>query len=532
MSAPLAPSYIATAAVVAAVVACYRLGVSPTVRTLARHPTLLAAGAAVAVIAPLTLRTSPLPGPLRWFVVFVIALLTWRGVTSDYDVTVPIGPQRRDKLLLLFLAVASCLWAPALLAWIAVYCGRLRGWQHHAMMPVRLLKAYLAWFLVTAVLAPPSSDSTAGLVLMLGCVSLSHYVKPVWSKARLGPRPWSWAWHNRTHYLVASAYSWGWARFLPSRTVSRLLHRAGVIDRPVNVLTMVVEAAGLVAFLDRRLLIAILVATALFNLVIAIASGILFWENVAANLGLAAAVALLPGTDHGTAFGWPPALVALAVILLSAADLLWQPWHLGWWDAPFTARVHWQVETASGATRGLYNDYMCPYEREFGRVEGYFLTDEPVLHGHLGIVWDLRLRDLLVQAGGDPDRLHALKQTYGRPHRDEERSAEHVAFLTTMFTRLNAGTRKSPLPRWLHRLKAPGGQLYRWGDLPAYRGEEPVRRITVRYVERCYLPETGEFVTLADRVVREIALSAPMTDQENTSCARSSSTAAPTSESC
>ncbi|MDH2389382.1 hypothetical protein QCN29_11375 [Streptomyces sp. HNM0663] len=533
MSTPPIPSYVATAAVVAAVVTCYRFGVSPAVRALARYPTPLAVTAAVTVIAPLSLRPSPLPGPLHCFVVSMIALLTWRGTTSDYDVTLPIGPQRRDKLLLLFLAVTSCLWAPALLAWIAVFCGMLRGWQHHAMMPVRLLKVYLAWFLVTAVLAPPTSHSTAGLVLVLGCVSLSHYVKPAWSKARLGPRPWSWAWNNRTHYLVASAYSWGWARFLPSRTVSRLLRRAGVVDRPVNLLTMVVEAAGLVAFLDRRLLIAILVATALFNLVVALASGIIFWENIAANIGLATAFGLLPETGYDTAFGWPAALVALTVMLLSTADLLWQPWHLGWWDAPFTARIHWQVETVSGATRGLYNDYMCPYEREFGRVEGYFLTDEPVLHGHLGIVWDQRLRDLLVQARGDQDRLHQLKQTYGRTHRNEERSAEHVAFLTSMFTGLNAGTRKSPLPRWLRHLKAPGGQLYRWGDLPAYHGEEPVRRITMRYEERCYLPETGDFVLLADRVVREIDLSAPMTNlEDNTTCARSSSTAAPTSESC
>ncbi|MFJ2911552.1 hypothetical protein ACIO8F_19510 [Streptomyces sp. NPDC087228] len=532
MSTPPLPSCVATAAVVAAVVACYRLGVSPAVRALARRPGPLAVSVAITVIAPLALRPSPVPGPLRWFVVSLIALLTWRGATSDYDVTVPTGPQRRHKLLLLSLAVASCLWTPALLPWMAVLCGKLRGWQHHAMMPVRLLKAYLAWFLVTAALAPSPSTSTAGLVLVLGCVSLSHYVKPAWSKARLGPRPWSWAWHNRTHYLVASAYSWGWARFLPSRTVSRLLRRAVVIDRPINLLTMVVEAAGLVAFLDRRLLIATLVVTALFNLVVALASGILFWENIAANIGLATAFGLLSGTEYGTAFGWPAALIALTVILLSAADLLWQPWHLGWWDSPFTARVHWEVETVSGAARGLYNDYMCPYEREFGRVEGYFLTDEPVFHGHLGIVWDRRLRDLLIQARGDPDRLHALKQIYGRTHRDEERSAAHVAFLTAMFTRLNAGTRKSPLPRWLRRFKAPGGQLYRWGDLPAYRGEEPVRRITIRYVERCYLPQTGDFVTLADHVVREIDLGALMTDQENTPCARSSSTAAPTSESC
>ncbi|MBQ1098598.1 hypothetical protein KBY55_21590 [Streptomyces sp. b94] len=500
---------------VAAVVVCYRFAVSPTVRALAHRRSLLLA--AIAAITPTVLavfRPLPDPGPLRWFVVFVIVLLTWQGATSDYDVTEPIEPQRLDKRLLLLLAAAACLWPTALLPWLAVYCGRLRGWKHHAMMPLRLLKAYLAWFLVAMLLGV--SCPAAVLPLILGCVSLSHYVKPAWSKARLGPYPWSWVWHNRTHYLMASAYSWGWARFLRAETVSHVLRRARGLDRPVNFLAMAVEAAGLVAFLDRRLLVAALLATALFNVVVALASGILFWENIGTNLALAITVTLLPGTEYATAFGWPAALIALVVLLLSAADLLWQPWHLGWWDSPFTARVHWQVETISGAKLGLYNDFMCPHEREYGRVLGYFLTDEPVLHGHLGIVWDRELRDLLVQADGDRSQLRVLKQTYGRIQADERQAREHIAFLTRMFARLNAGARKSPLPRSLRHLKAPGGQLYRWGDLPPYRGLEPVRRITIRYEERCYRPATGDFLLLTDRTVQEIDLLAPSTDHGST----------------
>ncbi|UUN25440.1 hypothetical protein KK483_02665 [Streptomyces sp. FIT100] len=531
MQTPPLPAYVGMAATVAGAVGCYRFAVSPAVRAMARRRSVslaLIAGAAPAVL--LAFRPPPDPGPLRWFVVFVIALLTWQGVTSDYDVTEPIDPQRQDKRLLLLLAAASCCWPPALLAWMAAYCGKLRGWKHHAMMPLRILKAYLAWFLVALLCG--ATDSAAGLLLMLGCVSLSHYVKPAWSKARLGPRPWSWMWHNRTHYLMASAYSWGWARFLHTETVSRILRRARGLDRPVNLLTMAVEAAGLVAFIDRRLLIAILVATALFNLAVALASGILFWENISTNIAFAIAVGQLPDAECKTAFGWPAALIALTALLLSAADLLWQPWHLGWWDSPFTARVHWQVETASGAKLGLYNDFMCPYEREFGRVLGYFLTDQPVLHGHLGIVWDRQLRDRLIHADGDPDQLRAIKQTYGRVHEDEKQARDHIAFLTTMFTRLNAGAQKSPLPRSLRHLKAPGGQLYQWGDLPPYRGQEPVRRITIRYQERCYRPATCDFVLITDLAVQEFDLLAPTTDHGSTSCARSSSTAAPTSESC
>lgn len=530
ISLPDHADILATAALVAA---CYRFVVSPAVRGLAtRSSVRLAVIASAASTAVLPFLPLPIPGPFRWFIVVVTALLTWQGTTSDYDVTRPIAPQRRDKQLLLLFALVSALWPPALLTWLVAYCGRLRGWKHHAMMPLRLLKAYLAWFLVELLLGP--SNSSAALLLVLGYVSLSHYVKPAWSKARLGPRPWSWAWHNRTHYLTASAYCWGWARFLRPETVSRVLRRVRGADRPVNFLTMAVEAAGLIAFLDRQLFVTTLLATAAFGLAVALASGIFFWENIATNTALAITVALLPGvgTAYDSAFGWPAGLLALAMLLLSAADLLWQPWHLGWWDSPFTARIHWQVETVSGATLGLYNDFMCPYEREFGRVLGYFLSSEPILHGHLGIVWDRRLRDLLVDADGEHDALQALKQTYGHAQTDEKQADEHVAFLTTMFTHLNSGAPKGPLPCSLRWLKAPGGQLYRWGDLPAHRGEEPVRRITIRYQERCYRPNTGEFALLTDDIVREIELPAPIHDHGSTSCATSLSTVAPTSEPC
>ncbi|MFF9211923.1 MULTISPECIES: hypothetical protein [unclassified Streptomyces] len=530
MATSSVPAHFAVGVSLAVVLACYRFAVSPAVRYLARRRrVLLAVVISVVLAIPAAFRPSPASGPLRWFAVTVIILLTWQGATSDYDITEPVAPQRLDNRLLLLLAAASCLCPAALLPWMTVYCGKLRGWKHHAMMPTRLLKAYLAWSFVAMFFG--AACSGAVLLLVLGCVSLSHYVKPAWSKARLGPYPWSWTWDNRTHYLMASAYSWGWARFLRAETVSRVLRRARVLDRPINVLTMAVESSGLVAFLDRRLLIAALVATALFNVVVALASGILFWENIGANIALAVTVMLLPG-KYDAAFGWPAVLIALAVLLLSTADLLWQPWHLGWWDSPFTARVHWQVETVSGARLGLYNDFMCPYEREYGRVLGYFLTDEPVLHGHLGIVWDRGLRDLLVQADGDRNQLRVLKQTYGHVQADKQQSREHIAFLTRMFGQLNAGAQKSPLPRSLRRLKAPGGQLYRWGDLPPYRGEEPVRRITIRYQERCYRPATGDFLLLTNRTVREIDILAPGADQGSTSCERSSSTAARTSESC
>src|SRR5262249_21722008 len=159
---------------------------------------------------------------------------------------------------------------------------------------------------------------------------------------------------------------------------------------------------------------------------------------------------------YAPAFGPWPELFACAAFLLSAADLLWQPFHLGWWDTPFTSRILWQVETASGKIRGLYNDYMCPFQREFGRYAGHFLSGEPVLHGPLGGVFDLGVRDRIVAAGADRAALGRLKDAYGKVRWDPAMGEQHVDYLRTMFTRLNGGARKGPLAGRLRWLKAPG----------------------------------------------------------------------------
>ena len=220
METPTVAAYLATAATRRRCRALLPLRVSPTAYgPFSRRPTCSDARGGHHPAVLLAFLPSPDPGPIRWFAVFVIALLTWQGATSDYDVTRPIGPQRRDK------AAppgprgdVSCFWPPVLLAGIAVYCGRLPGWRHHAMMPLRLLKAYLAWFVVTALLEPPSSASA--LLLVLGCVSLSHYVKPAWSKAAPRAAALVLGLAQPHSYLVASAYSWGWARFLRPRPMS------------------------------------------------------------------------------------------------------------------------------------------------------------------------------------------------------------------------------------------------------------------------------------------------------------------------
>lgn len=530
------------AVLIAAALAIYRLALSPVIqcwggnggRGLRRSGAVQIAALGVTIgctVLALMTRDRGVPHA-QWPIGAVVVLLTWRMTTVDFDVTMSLRWQSVDRILCLACTVMGLVWPPMLLVWVLVGCARLRAWQHHAKMPMRVVKVYIAWFLADALLvqsgvAPRIADSDAAFLFLAGCVSLSHYLKPAWSKARLGGNIFDWMLHNRTHHLAASAYAWGWARFLPEATVLRLLGKLAPLDRAMNAATLLIEAVfPLIAFAGRRELVSALLATALFNCAIAVASGILFWENIATNAILATAISTAPTPVMAITTGPIAALIAIAVLALAALDRLWQPDHLGWWDTPFTARVHWRLTTREGVNYGLYNDFMSPYEREYGRTQGTFLCSQPIVHGHLGIVWDKQLRDRLAASEGKPEVLDAIKRAYGCVHWDAAESAAHRAYLTAMFAALNQGVRKNPLPRYLRWAKAPGGQLFYWGELPRYRGGQAVARISAWYEERFFHQETGRFSLLRSDHLFDIDLSPILGSPE---CARSSSTAAQTS---
>jgi hypothetical protein len=536
-----------TMLIVVATVACYRYVVSPAIRAAAvalepRRPDSAAgrtgdgsaagsaplgaeparrvwrkrllAGGVLLLLAVLSFAASRagLPaamGHLAILMYVVVGIVTWRCATIDYDQRLPIGQQRRDRLLVIPLAALACLYPLFLFAWLAHCCGRLMAWQHHAMMAIRIVKGCQAWLLALLCLRAgtvhfsPVAEQ-ASLLLGLGCLSLSHYLKPAWSKARLGPHWWSWAWHNRLHYGLTSAYSWGWARFLPPHLAARIWRATRPMDRPLGCLTMAVESSPLIAFFDHRLLVAVLIATACFHIMIFLAIGILFWESLCVNVVFAVIVGYSPAEVDRYAFGVTAAVVAIAVMVLSTADLSWKPFHLGWWETTFTARIVWQVETADGEVLGLYNNYMCPFERDFGRFLGYFLYPEPVLHGPIGGTFDRAVRDRVLTARDDREQLAELKRRHGKVRWDPARAARHVDYLATTFAKLNAGYPKGPLKGRFRWFKAPGGQIFYWGDLPPYRGQRPVRRVIIRCQERCYLPDQNRLVLVADQVLREI----------------------------
>ncbi|MFF2812185.1 hypothetical protein ACFVT2_34425 [Streptomyces sp. NPDC058000] len=444
-----------------------------------------------------------------------LAILLWKHLSADYDAARELGWQRADRVAGALLGVAALVW-PALSypAAIAV-CGRLGGWTHHSKACVRVVKVSFGWSLVgagyDALAGPQPTDSTAGLLMLLGLVHLSHYVVPARSKVRLGPRPWSWITDNRTELLIAAAYARGWARCLSEPAAARIIGALAPFTVGLNAATLAVEGMGLVAYANRWLLLAAVVGAVLFNLAVAVASGLLFWEHIALGAVLAVLLLRAPAPVQAEMYGWGPWLLSIAVLALVLCGVAWRPTELGWWDTPFTARVYWCARTRPGHTVGLYNDFMRPFDREYGRSVGNPLATEPVLTFAMGGVWDPALRDRLLALGPDGEALPHLKSRYGTCRWDGSYRERHVRYLACLVARINAGVAKNPLPRALRWLRAPGSHYYYWGDLPGYRPHHgPITGVQVRYREVYFHAESRTFVRLRDKVLFDIAV--PPTD--------------------
>ena len=529
------PEPAGTAIELALVLACYRWPTSPITGWCAvrlgagRYPKValngtypegpapvpgsLWAGAVIAVLSLAAEFVGTTPrGGLVVVPVVALAIVLWKYVTIDYDIALSVRWQRVDRLVVLAVGVAALLLPGLTLAGVILLCGRLGAWTHHSNACIRIVKITWCWSVTDGLLHDlgviGSDVGTATAAIAMGSVYLSHYVVAAWSKARLGRHPWSWAVENRTELLVATAYAWGWARFVPARRAARVVEALRPIAFVLNAVTMVVEFAGLVAFADARLFVAAVVGAMLFNCVVALTSGLLFWENMVIGAVL---IATVPRTG-APVFGFWPWLFGAAVLVMVLAGWLWRPNILGWWDTPLCAKVVWTVETADGREYGLYNNFMSPHDREYARSVGNFLVSEAIPTFPLGGVEDTAIRDCLVDAG--PDEIQQAKQRYGTVYWSADHAARHADYLRRLMLGVNSGRSKSPLPRWLRWLKAPGGHLYYWGDLPRYRRRSgQVRKVTARFREDLYSSENHDWSRLRDQVLFAVDIPADGPDR-------------------
>ncbi|MEW4486829.1 hypothetical protein AB1L42_02040 [Thalassoglobus sp. JC818] len=426
---------------------------------------------------------------IRFAAIFVSAFLTWKATTKDID---PVfGDSQSLERFALFAAVIGIWWSPACVLIAAfLLTTPFALWEHHSTLPMRVLLAISA-FLFTAwgasLFATPILSDSSILWFFVLTIQISHYLITALAKIWLGPKWYSWALDNRLHHLAATSYSWGWGRFLPWSTWSRGIRFLRVAEKPMQIGAFAIELLSPLALLHPLLGIGFCLGWSAFHLGVFAVSGLLFWDWILTDLAIAAALVMLP--EAVTAQIFSPFSVFISLIFMALLPLrhkLWKPMPLGWWDTPFTQRMHWVAIGESGTRYGIYNNFMCPNERLYGKVHACFLAPVAGMTYHLGEVWKHDLRDALRAAGPDLEKLNQVRERYGVLPRSPELETNHLNYLRKFFHAVNQGQRKRVLPSWLSWLKAPGDQVFYWGELPAFTGQEKVRQVSLHYREEYF----------------------------------------------
>ena len=439
---------------------------------------------------------------LRPVLLSAAGIVTWRAVTMDID----LATGRTFVLYrgLMFLAWMGAWVHPAFLV-LLLHIGItwLRSSYHHQFMALRVILIFLAGLgalPLTELITRTEIEFTTPALFLLLLICASHYLVPGIGKLRLGRHWYSWIRDNRLHSIVIVAHLKGWLGFLPAKRVIGVVRLLRPLDSIFQLGTVLIELGSAFILFDQRICVILLGCFVVFHLMVAISTGIFFWQFVVVDALLFTAIFNLPPRLAADLFGWQSGSIAAALLLVfPLRGKIWRPNGLSWWDTPFCCGVDYEAKgRESGVWYALHNDFMCPHERIFGQQYGEFLSNAKRLNGHIGETTDRACREAILDSGEDVSRIATAKEELGTSLYDAELGVQHDRYFTAFLRNFNAGRRKRVCPVWL---KAPGGQLFYWGTLPRFTGQEPIAELVVRYREQYFDGERIHEVT--NEIVRE-----------------------------
>ncbi|MEZ4886686.1 MAG: hypothetical protein R3E32_18300 [Chitinophagales bacterium] len=451
---------------------------------------------------------------IRPFVLSLMGILVWKYVLTDIDL-VTRKTLCKERILLIFSTIGVYFFPAMMVVFLFTSINYFKGWLHHNHLPIRMLQCVLTFLIVLGgmgfvaeigdfgwTITP--SESTVTCLVLLFAVYATHYWIPAAKKVKISTWKYPWVFHNRLHFIVASAYTWGWLQFLPEQKVLKLLKYLKKINVPLQLATLFFEASTLFLLLHPYVASVVIVGIGMMHVFIFLSTGILFWEYIFTNLLLLSWIHVAGAELIAALFTWQNELVflLLAVVLPLTHIRLWRPNGLGWWDAPFAGRIHWEVVGESGKVYGLYNDFLDPHERLFGRIYAWFLTDRKIPYGHLGEVNQVELRNRIVDSKGNKATLQQIEVTFGKSHKDIDKEKWHDIYLQKFFQNFNKGCKKHILPKGWRFLKPLGGQYYYWGKEEAFRGQEKVRQVNIFFRSSFYDGE--QFLEISNEWLKTI----------------------------
>jgi len=430
---------------------------------------------------------------IRPIIIISSTIITWRAISMDIDLATG-----KTNFLYRFLMFLSCfgVWYHPAFTIILLHIGTtwLRSYYHHQHLSIRLIFMLVSCLIGLSIInsinlileTPISIHFIEPVYIGFMCVVGSHYFIPGLKKMQLGTHWYSWIKENKLHNIVSSAYAWGWARFLPEKYIVKIIKVIKPFDVYIQAITILFEAGAIFILLNDKLSIALILLFISFHLMVWLLSGILFWQFIIANLSLIWGILVLPNEVNNLIFNPINMFIPAVVFFLK----VWKTASLAWWDTSFAGYIEYEVVGESGKSYGLYNDFMCPNERIYGQLYGHFLSDEKRINGHLGESKRKESFDAIEDAKKGLLSIEQIKKEIGESLYDSKLIEIHDKYIISFIKNYNLGKKKHIFPKWL---KAPGGQMFYWGNFDRFKGQESIKELIVHYKEEFF---DGEKINL------------------------------------
>ena len=253
--------------------------------------------------------------------------------TSAYPFNYVLGVWHASDRVLVGLLAAGVAWRPIFLVPFVAQVRLLNGQFAHPLGTDYGVAADELIVVVLCVIAAAHllhvalrSWSAPAVVLLVTTVLASHFFEPGLGKLEL-----DWLTRNEVWQLPLNAQAAGW--MVEGPFAAQLSGWLAALDGPVRLLTLAIELGALAAVAHRRLLLLWLPALLVFHVATFAATGFVFADWMALELGLLL-LASLPRYRHLVAPEGALARAFVAVGTVAVGGFLYHPPRLAWLDAP------------------------------------------------------------------------------------------------------------------------------------------------------------------------------------------------------
>jgi len=381
------------------------------------------------------------------FVGLVAGILAW--TFSSYDYNLYYGFSHWADRFFILVCFGLLLWKPIsvfpYILGVLVVMGQFNypigGYSTADTMPlVRILMVFQAMLLLHIVL---KRNFTSEFFAVVICILASGY----WISGT-GKFSSEWLLNDKIYYLLSATYSTGWLAFLEPETISQLTYSLAIMNWPMKIITLLLEAGALFALFRRQLTLALLVGWIGFHAAVFSISGIFFWRWALIECCLFYMLFKYSDSENFNVFNTSNFILSLVIIL--GASIWFSPVKLAWYDSKVNYAYRFEGVSESGKTYDLSAQLFSPYEYQFTLGPFAYLSKAQ----QLNIVWGATGKKTAkaLQNVSTVEDVVTLEEEIGRVFYNQKKTERFEGFVRSFVQNLNEERSKKT---WWEPIQAP-----------------------------------------------------------------------------